>query len=76
MTKKLTGTVEESAEVLGISRNKAYEAVHEGQIPSIRVGRKIRVLWGPLMEMVGAADEEGHHHHHRSQVRPLRRARP
>ena len=57
MTKKHTGTVDEAAKALGISRNSAYEAVKEGQIPSIRVGKRILVLWGPLMKMVGAEDE-------------------
>ncbi len=57
MTKKHVGTVEEAAEVLRISRNSAYEAVKEGQIPSMRAGRRILVLWGPLMRMLGAEDE-------------------
>jgi excisionase family DNA binding protein len=35
--------VEEVAELLEISRSSAYEAVRRGQIPSIRVGRRIRV---------------------------------
>ncbi len=55
---KLTGTVEEAAEVLGISRNSAYEAVREGEIPSMRAGRRILVLWRPLMQKLGAGDEE------------------
>ena len=58
MTTKLIGTVEEAAEVLQISRNSAYEAVREGQIPSTRVGRRILVLWGPLMRKLGAGGEE------------------
>ena len=58
MTKKLTGTVEEAAEVLDISRGSAYQGVAEGQIPSIRVGKRILVLWGPLMRKLGAGDEE------------------
>ena len=58
MSKKHVGTVDEAAEVLQISRNKAYEAAREGQIPTIRVGRKILVLWGPLMAMVGADKPE------------------
>ena len=45
MTKKLTGTVDEAAEVLNISRNSAYEAVREGEIPSMRAGKRIIVLW-------------------------------
>ncbi len=58
MKTKLIGTVEEAAEVLQISRNSAYEAVREGQIPSTRVGRRILVLWGPLMRKLGAGGEE------------------
>ncbi len=58
MTKKYTGTVDEAAEVLGVSRNSAYEGVKEGSIPSTRVGKRILVLWGPLMRKLGAGDEE------------------
>ena len=58
MTQKHVGTVEEAAEVLQISRNSAYEAVKEGQIPSIRVGRRILVLWGPFMRKIGAEEEK------------------
>lgn len=58
MAKKITGTVDEAAEALGISRNSAYQGVAEGSIPSMRVGKRILVLWGPLMRKLGAADEE------------------
>ncbi len=58
MTKKITGTVDEAAEILGVSRNSAYEGVKEGSIPSMRVGKRILVLWGPLMRKLGAGDEE------------------
>ena len=47
-----------AAEVLGIARNSAYEAVKEGQIPSMRVGRRILVLWGPFMRKIGSEDEQ------------------
>jgi excisionase family DNA binding protein len=36
-------TVEEAAKRLGIGRNTAYEAVRRGEIPSIRVGRRLLV---------------------------------
>jgi excisionase family DNA binding protein len=36
-----TLTVDEAAKVLGIGRNKAYEAVHTGDIPSLRFGNRI-----------------------------------
>jgi len=40
---RLTLTVEEAATLLGISRAFAYEAVTRGEIPSIRIGRRILV---------------------------------
>jgi excisionase family DNA binding protein len=36
-------TVDEAAALLRISRGKAYEAVRTGEVPSVRVGRCIRI---------------------------------
>lgn len=36
-------TVEETAQVLRIGRNGAYEAIASGTIPSIKIGSRIRV---------------------------------
>lgn len=38
-----TITVDEAAHVLGISRELAYRGVHNGEIPSLRIGRRILV---------------------------------
>ncbi|MBX6764678.1 DNA-binding protein [Rubrobacter taiwanensis] len=35
--------VPEVAEVLQIARSRAYELVGSGQIPSVRIGRSVRV---------------------------------
>ena len=43
---RLTLTVEEAAASLGISRASAYEAVRRGEIPAIRIGRRILVPRG------------------------------
>lgn len=40
---RLVYTVEEAATLLGISRSFAYEAVQKGDIPSMRIGRRILV---------------------------------
>lgn len=40
---RLTLTVEQAAEALGISRAFAYEAVSRGEIPCIRIGRRVLV---------------------------------
>ena len=40
---RLTMTVEEAAVVLGISRATAYDAMSRGEIPCIRIGRRILI---------------------------------
>lgn len=54
----LTLTVEQAAKVLGIGRSTAYELVHTGAIPSLRLGRRIVVPTARLAEQLGlvAAD--------------------
>jgi len=39
----LTYSVEDVAAMLGIARGKAYEHVRSGEIPSIRMGRRLLV---------------------------------
>ena len=38
-----TLTIPEVAKTLGISRNKAYEAARHGEIPTIKIGKRILV---------------------------------
>ncbi len=49
---RLVYTVDEAAALLGISRNKAYEAVKTGVIPSIKIGRRILIPRQRLEDMV------------------------
>ena len=58
MTKKITGTVDEAAVTLNVSRNSAYEGVKKGEIPSIRIGKRILVLWGPFMRKLGVEEDQ------------------
>ena len=48
-----TLTVDQAAEILGVSRNHAYTAVKAGDIPSLRLGRRILVPTRPLLAMLG-----------------------
>lgn len=41
--KRLCITVPEAAEMLGISRNFAYELVKRGQLPVIRFGKRLLI---------------------------------
>ena len=52
--KRLTLTVEEAAEILGISRAFAYEAVRRGEVPSIRIGRRILVPRAALNRLLSS----------------------
>jgi excisionase family DNA binding protein len=40
---RMTVTVEEAATILGVGRNKAYEAARAGQIPTVRIGKRLLV---------------------------------
>ena len=49
---KLTYTVSEASEVLGIGRTKMYELVSSGEIKSIRFGDAIRISKAYLDDVV------------------------
>lgn len=53
---KLTFTVEETAKLLGISRGTAYDLVAQGEIPSIRLGRRILVPRVQLEKLLEGED--------------------
>ena len=53
---RLTLTVEEAAAALGISRAGAYDAVRRGEIPSIRIGRRVLVPRAALERLLDGAD--------------------
>jgi excisionase family DNA binding protein len=45
-------TVVETAAVMGIGKNRAYDAVREGQIPSIKVGKQRMVCRAALEKLL------------------------
>ena len=47
----LTQSVRQTAKELGIGVNQAYEAVRRGEIPNIKIGKRILVLREPLAGM-------------------------
>ncbi len=54
--KRLCVTVPEAAEMLGISRNFAYQLVKEGKLPSIRFGKRILI---PRVALEKMLEKEG-----------------
>lgn len=56
-TERATCTVTEAAERLGIGRNQAYQAARRGDLPTVKMGKRILVLVKPLDRMLnGEAD--------------------
>ena len=58
-----TYTVTEAATVLGISRTSAYERVRAGELPALRLGRRIVITRAVVDAMLGdsadRSDERG-----------------
>lgn len=48
-----TVSVDDAAAALGISRGTAYQAVAAGEIPSIRIGRRLLVPTAGLRRLLG-----------------------
>jgi excisionase family DNA binding protein len=65
-----TISVEQAAELLGISRRSAYRAASHGEIPTLRLGRRVLVPTPRLLDLLGAGDlgsvmggpDEAEHH--------------
>lgn len=53
---RFTLSVPEAAKLLGIGKNLAYEAVQRGEIPSIKVGRRLLVPRAALERMLTEAN--------------------
>jgi excisionase family DNA binding protein len=54
-----TYTVEEAAVLLGISRGSAYAAARRGELPTIRIQRRVLVPIGRLHELLGIQSDDG-----------------
>lgn len=52
LAKLTTISVEEASHLLGLSRTATYEACERGDIPHLRIGRRIRVLARPLHQLL------------------------
>ena len=50
---RLTYTIEESAELLGLGRGTAYRAARAGELPVVRIGRRLLVPRHALLALLG-----------------------
>ena len=51
----LTVSVDRAAAILNIGRHACYEAVRKGEIPALRIGRRLRVPKAALAALLGVA---------------------
>ena len=56
---KPTMSVDEFAAVAGISRSTAFAAVHSGEVPSMRFGKRIRIPTAAVRRMFDLDDPSG-----------------
>ena len=52
---RLTYSIPHAGKLLGYSRNTAYDAAKRGELPTIRLGRKIRVPKAALQRLLDGA---------------------
>lgn len=52
-TERATLTVPEVARILGLSRNAGYEAAARGDLPTIRLGRRLLVPTAAFRRLLG-----------------------
>lgn len=50
-----TTTIPKAAVALGIGKNQAYEAAHRGEIPTIKIGKRLLVPLAALERMLQGA---------------------
>ncbi len=58
---RLTVTVPEAGQLLGIGRDAAYAAAERGELPCLRLGRRLAVPVPRLLGLLGATSVQGPH---------------
>ncbi len=66
-----TYSVEQAARILGIGRNSAYEAIRRGEIPALRLGRRLVVPRQALERLLRNSNSETAAVVHNSQPRSV-----
>ncbi len=56
---KLLLSVEEAGKVLGFGRSRMYELINSGEVPSIRIGRLIKISPDALNKWIEKQNEGG-----------------
>ena len=54
-----TISIDHASEILGVSPRTAYRAANRGQIPTLRIGRRLFVPTARFLDMLGIETSEG-----------------
>jgi excisionase family DNA binding protein len=54
---KLVISAEEASKILNLSRNGTYSALQRGDLPSIRIGKRILIPTAALQRLLDSADK-------------------
>jgi excisionase family DNA binding protein len=60
-SQRLTLTVKEAAQLLGLSKNSAYQGILTGEIPHIKIGKRILIPKTALERFLDEAEKEINH---------------
>ena len=75
--RRLTLSVTEAAELLGISRALAYELVARGELPSLQFGRRLVVPWRAIERLLASCeDTAGDRNRRKAERAAVHRPRP
>ena len=61
LSERVTVSVEEAGQVLGLSRGAAYNAARRGDIPTLKIGKRLIVSTAALLSMLDAHAAPGTH---------------
>lgn len=53
-----TLTINETAKLLRLGRNQVYEAARRGELPTMRIGKRVLVLAVPLNRMLSGGNAQ------------------
>jgi excisionase family DNA binding protein len=56
-SERLTCTAGETSKLLGLSRNSVYQGVMVGEIPHVRLGKRVLIPQRALQAMLESADQ-------------------
>ena len=51
-------TIEEGSKALGLSRGSMYKAVHRGDVPALRIGRRMMIPRAALSRLLSCTSPE------------------